>query len=79
LRDTAALVGADRCVLISRTASPVQGDKIASLNLAATLDLLLEGADESEQKKAARYDLLSRLGLLLLILGFGLQALSNFL
>ena len=41
--------------------------------------LLLEGADESEQKKAARYDLLSRLGLLLLILGFGLQALSNFL
>lgn len=42
LRDTAALVGADRCVLISRTASPMQGDKVASLDLAATLDLLLE-------------------------------------
>jgi hypothetical protein len=44
LRDTAALVGADHCVLISRTTSPVQGGKIASLNLAATLNLLLEGA-----------------------------------
>ncbi len=45
LRDTAALVKADRCVLISRTTRPVQGDKTASLNLAAALDLLLEGSD----------------------------------
>jgi predicted AAA+ superfamily ATPase len=43
LRDTAALVGAERCILLSRTASPVQSGKLASLNLAATLDLLREG------------------------------------
>ena len=40
LRDTAALVRADRCVLISRTINPVQSEKTASLNLAAALALL---------------------------------------
>ncbi len=40
LRQTAALVGADYSALISRTTQPLQGDQVASLNLAATLDLL---------------------------------------
>ena len=40
LRHTAELIGADRTVLISRTTQPVQGDRAASLNLAAALDLL---------------------------------------
>ena len=43
LRDTAGLVGADRCVLISRTTHPVQGNRAASLDLAGTLDLLRDG------------------------------------
>jgi len=41
LRENAALIDADRAVLISRTTSPIHGDAVASLDLAATLDLLL--------------------------------------
>ena len=41
LKDTAALVSADSTVLISRTSKPVQGKEIASLNLAAALEMLL--------------------------------------
>ncbi|MCZ6635918.1 MAG: ATP-binding protein [bacterium] len=40
LRHTAEQIGADHTVLISRTTQPIQGDKVASLNLATTLDLL---------------------------------------
>ena len=40
LRHTAELIGADYTALISRTIQPVQGEKVASLNLATTLDLL---------------------------------------
>lgn len=40
LRHTAELIGANHTVLISRTTQPIQGDKVASLNLATTLDLL---------------------------------------
>ena len=40
LRHTADMIGADHAVLVSRTTQPVQGDKVASLNLAATLDRL---------------------------------------
>ena len=41
LKDTAALVDADRIALISRTTHPVLGKETASLNLATALDLLL--------------------------------------
>ena len=41
LQDHAALVSADRVALISRTAEPVCGKAVASLNLAAALDWLL--------------------------------------
>jgi hypothetical protein len=41
--------------------------------------LLLEQDDESEKAKARRYDSWSRTGLVLLILGFALQLVSNFL
>lgn len=41
LQDHAALVNADRVALISRTAEPVCGKAVASLNLAAALDWLL--------------------------------------
>jgi hypothetical protein len=41
--------------------------------------LLLEGVDEAEIEKAKRYDRLGRLGIGLLIIGFVLQLLSNFL
>ena len=40
LRHTAELIGADYTALISRTTQPVQGERVASLNLATTLDLL---------------------------------------
>lgn len=41
LQDHATLVGADRVALISRTAEPVCGKAVASLNLAAALDWLM--------------------------------------
>lgn len=41
LQNHAALVGADRVALISRTTEPVCGKAVASLNLAAALDWLL--------------------------------------
>jgi hypothetical protein len=41
LQDNAALIGADRVALISRTAEPIRGEAVASLNLAAVLDWLL--------------------------------------
>lgn len=41
LKDTAALVDADRVALISRTTHPVLGKETASLNLVTVLDLLL--------------------------------------
>jgi len=41
LRENAALIDADRAVLISRTTSLIHGEEVASLNLAATLDQLL--------------------------------------
>lgn len=41
LQDNAALIGADRVALISRTAAPIRGEAVASLNLAAVLDWLL--------------------------------------
>ena len=41
LQDHAAFVDADRVALISRTADPVCGKAVASLNLAAALDWLM--------------------------------------
>ncbi|MEW6221037.1 MAG: ATP-binding protein [Thermodesulfobacteriota bacterium] len=41
LRKSARLIGADTCVLVSRTTTPIHGASEYSLDLAATLDLLL--------------------------------------
>jgi hypothetical protein len=41
--------------------------------------IITEQTDEAEKAKAARFDLLSRIGLILIIGGFALQLLSNFL
>jgi len=41
--------------------------------------LMLEGIDQDELKREARYDFRSRMGLLLVGLGFALQLVSNFL
>jgi len=40
--------------------------------------IIAEQSDEVEREKAARYDLLSKIGLVLVIGGFVLQLLSNF-
>lgn len=41
--------------------------------------LALESTDKDEVEKAKKYDILSRLGVVLLILGFALQLISNYL
>jgi len=41
--------------------------------------LALESTDKDEIKKAKKYDALSRVGVILLILGFILQLVSNYL
>jgi len=41
--------------------------------------LMLQGTDENEKKRETRYDRRSRVGLGLLVAGFLLQLLSNFL
>lgn len=41
--------------------------------------LILEQSDAAEADKAKRYDCLARVGVSLLILGFGFQLISNFL
>jgi len=41
--------------------------------------LLLEDVDEDEIKKAKKYKLYSRIGIMLLIIGFSLQLISNFI
>lgn len=41
--------------------------------------LALESTDKDEIKKAKKYDVLSRIGVILLILGFILQLISNYL
>ncbi len=41
--------------------------------------IITEQTDQAEKAKAARFDLLSKIGLALIIGGFGLQLLSNFL
>jgi hypothetical protein len=41
--------------------------------------LLLEEVDEDEIKKAKKYKLYSSIGLILLIIGFSLQLISNFI
>lgn len=49
------------------------------LNKKGESSLLLEGTDEEEIKKAKKYDNYSKLGISLLILGFILQLLSNYI
>ena len=49
------------------------------INRSGAGHLLLEGTDESERKRAARYDRLSKIGLTLLVSGFLLQLVSNFM
>ena len=41
LRKTAALLDADRCLIISRSSQRIQGRSVAALNLTASVDLLL--------------------------------------
>ena len=41
--------------------------------------LILEQTDESEKAKAKKYDFFSHVGIFLLVLGFALQLISNFL
>ena len=44
LRNTADLIGADRCVLVSRTNTPVVSKDLASVDLEGALELLLKRA-----------------------------------
>jgi len=41
--------------------------------------IITEQTDEAEKAKAARFDLLSKIGLALIVAGFAFQLLSNFL
>lgn len=50
-----------------------------SINRKGMSFLALESTDKDEIKKAKKYDILSRIGVVLLILGFALQLISNYL
>lgn len=50
-----------------------------SISRTGAINLILEQADEIEAAKARRYDCIARCGLALLIGGFVLQLISNFL
>ena len=41
LTKTAALLDADRCLIISRSSQRIEGRAVAALNLTASVDLLL--------------------------------------
>jgi hypothetical protein len=51
----------------------------AAISRTGAIHLILEQRDEAEIAKARRHDTIARRGIGLLIAGFGLQLLSNFL
>lgn len=50
-----------------------------NINRAGLSFLALEGTDKKEIKKAKKYDKFSKMGILLLIIGFILQLISNYI
>ena len=59
-------------ILIWRFGLPPSVDKTGQIHITAA------GVDKEEIKKGKNYDRISRIGLMLLILGFGLQIVSNY-
>jgi len=50
-----------------------------NISRTGAITLILEQTDKNEIKKAKQYDFRSKIGLFLIIVGFALQLLSNFI